>query len=141
LAFINKSAIIDYVFPEKEKLPLTPLELLENLKALNLHRQSLYQEFYTSITDIIRSEVMHRTGYIVSSETTEELLNTIQSRNEFDALTQQRLRDILLKADPVKFGRLDCSVNECEKTIDILEEVLKNMSKIKDKYDDEDKQE
>lgn len=132
LAFINRTVISEYIFPEIKEPPPTPLQSLSKLKALNLPRKGSYKEFYTGITNIIRDEVMHRSGYFVAAETTEELLDTIQSRSAFDIPAQHSLQEILAKAELIKFGRQDSTVDECERMINALQGILERTMKKQD---------
>ncbi|WP_212001414.1 hypothetical protein [Chitinophaga sp. HK235] len=117
--------------PEKkpvETLPLvTPYELaIQQLKALKdekLWQQGDVKQYYTRLTDILRSYFEHQFGIAALEQTSEELLNNIRPVTK---LNQQRdkLRSLLAIADLAKFAKLQPTDDEHEDCMRKTEEIL-----------------
>lgn len=117
--------------PEKkpvEKLPLvTPYELavqqLKSLKGEQLWQQGDIKQYYTRLTDILRTYFEHQFGIAALEQTSEELLNNIKPVTK---LNQQRdkLRALLAIADLAKFAKLQPTADEHEDCMHKAEEIL-----------------
>ncbi|MBC9931335.1 hypothetical protein [Chitinophaga qingshengii] len=117
--------------PEKKpavKLPLvTPYELavqqLKSLKGEQLWQQGDIKQYYTRLTDILRTYFEHQFGIAALEQTSEELLNNIKPVTK---LNQQRdkLRALLAIADLAKFAKLQPTADEHEDCMHKAEEIL-----------------
>ncbi len=117
--------------PEKkpvEKLPLvTPYDLarqqLKSLKEEQLWQQGDIKQYYTRLTDILRTYFEHQFGIAALEQTSEELLKNIKPVTK---LNQQRdkLRSLLAIADLAKFAKLQPTADEHEDCMHKAEEIL-----------------
>lgn len=112
----------------QEKLPLvTPYELavqqLKTLKDEKLWQQGDIKQYYTRLTDILRTYFEHQFGIAALEQTSEELLQNIKPVTK---LNQQRdkLRSLLSIADLAKFAKLQPTADEHEDCMHKAEEIL-----------------
>ncbi|SEW19915.1 hypothetical protein [Chitinophaga arvensicola] len=117
--------------PKKEpviKVPtVTPYEIaIADLKALKeekVWQQGDIKQYYTRLTDILRTYFEHQFGIAALEQTSEELLQNIKPVTK---LNQQRdkLRSLLSIADLAKFAKLQPTADEHEGCMQKAEEIL-----------------
>ncbi|PSL49646.1 hypothetical protein CLV51_101981 [Chitinophaga niastensis] len=117
--------------PKKEpviKTPtVTPYELamheLQSLKEEKLWQQGDIKQYYTRLTDILRTYFEHQFGIAALEQTSEELLRNIKPVTK---LNQQRdkLRSLLAIADLAKFAKMQPTADEHEGCMRQAEEIL-----------------
>ncbi|MEO7079954.1 MAG: hypothetical protein ABIY71_00455 [Flavobacteriales bacterium] len=92
--------------PEAPKAPahITAFLALEALKQKKLWQQERTKEYYTELTEIIRSYVEERYGVPAMEQTTDELLTALRL-SSMSSGAQQQLGQILRLADMVKFAK------------------------------------
>ncbi|GEP92326.1 BatD family protein [Chitinophaga terrae (ex Kim and Jung 2007)] len=106
---------------------ISPYELaVHNLKALKeekLWQQGDVKQYYTRLTDILRTYFENQFGIAALELTSEELLNNIKPITK---LNQQRdkLRSLLAIADLAKFAKLQPTPDEHEDCMKKAEEIL-----------------
>ncbi|MFY0252748.1 hypothetical protein ACDQ55_02220 [Chitinophaga sp. 30R24] len=106
---------------------VTPYEIaLQELKVLKeekLWQQGDIKQYYTRLTDILRTYFEHQFGIAALEQTSEELLQNIKPVTK---LNQQRdkLRSLLAIADLAKFAKLQPTPDEHEGCMQKAEEIL-----------------
>ncbi|CAL1521417.1 hypothetical protein [Chitinophaga sp. MM2321] len=106
---------------------VTPYELamqqLKTLKEEKLWQQGDIKQYYTRLTDILRTYFEHQFGIAALEQTSEELLQNIKPVTK---LNQQRdkLRALLAIADLAKFAKLQPTADEHEDCLHKAEEIL-----------------
>jgi hypothetical protein len=106
---------------------VSPYELaaqeLKALKAEQLWQRGDIKQYYTRLTDILRTYFEHQFGIAALEQTSEELLQNIKPVTK---LNQQRdkLRALLAIADLAKFAKLQPTADEHEDCMHKAEEIL-----------------
>jgi len=95
-----------YFFKPPEVLPahIRALKELDKLKQEKMWLQGREKEFYSRLTDILRSYIWEREGIQAMEMTTGEILNAIHKVAETDSV-YDNLKQILTTADLVKFAK------------------------------------
>jgi hypothetical protein len=94
---------------EKPKLPphVIALQDLDKLKEDQLWQHDKVKDYYTRMTDILRTYIEERFGLPAMEQTTFEIVSAfIQRKNLIDDLSMKDLKEILELADLVKFAKL-----------------------------------
>lgn len=117
--------------PLKEKIvyvpTVSPYEIasqeLKALKEQQLWQQGDIKQYYTRLTDILRTYFEHQFNIAALEQTSEELLQNIKPVTK---LNQQRdkLRSLLAIADLAKFAKLQPTADEHEDCMHMAEEIL-----------------
>lgn len=96
------------VVVEKPKVIIPPhvkaLEALEKLGLQKLWQEGKIKDYYTGITDILRVYLEERYTIAALEMTTDEIMLALK-RKDISELMKQKLRDILVLADLVKFAK------------------------------------
>ncbi|NIG52719.1 hypothetical protein [Chitinophaga sp. Cy-1792] len=133
LAVLIIIGIIMYFATRKKKVPevptptVSPFDLatqqLKTLKAEQLWQHGDVKQYYTRLTDILRTYFEHQFGIAALEQTTEELLQNIKPVTK---LNQQRdkLRTLLTIADLAKFAKMEPTADEHEDCMRKAEEIL-----------------
>jgi hypothetical protein len=112
------------VMPPPPPLPphLVAYQALDRLLAAGLLRQGDLQQFYATLSDILRHYIEQRFGLRAPERTTEEFLLELQTVGSgLVANTSHRLllRDFLTRCDLVKFARETPAHSEAEEAVEI----------------------
>lgn len=93
--------------PEKPKIPahITALASLERIKETQIWKDSKIKEYYSEITDTLRLYIEERYGINALESTTDELL-TIMRTQVIDPTSKEKLKQILVLSDFVKFAKM-----------------------------------
>jgi hypothetical protein len=92
---------------------VTALEKLESLKAQKLWQEGKLKPYHIALTDIIREYIENRFKIQALEQTTEEILYGFRNV-AIDAESKEKLRQILLLGDLVKFAKEQPLPNENE---------------------------
>ncbi|MDR1102430.1 MAG: hypothetical protein LBL42_01615 [Tannerella sp.] len=92
---------------EEPQLPphAEAMQELDRIKGRKLWQQGRYKEYYTQVTDTLRHYLFRRYAFNAMEMTSHEILETLREKNS-DRTAHDKLRQILLLADFVKFARL-----------------------------------
>ncbi len=103
----NKKRALKVIEPEKPKIPahITALASLEKIRSEKIWQQGNAKEYYSSITDTIRLYIEERFGINALESTSEELLAMMRSQ-VVDPLSKEKLKQILILSDLVKFAKM-----------------------------------
>jgi hypothetical protein len=95
-----------YFFKPPEMLPahVRAMKELDKLKAEKMWQQGREKEFYSKLTDILRSYIYEREGINAMEMTSGEILNEIRKVSEVDSV-YDNLKQILSTSDLVKFAK------------------------------------
>lgn len=118
LALLVIGAIIYYVrknlkkknavVVEQPKVIVPPhvkaLEELEKLASKNLWQEGKIKDYYTGITDILRTYLVERYDINALEMTTDEIMLSLRRRGISDTI-KQKLNEVLVLADLVKFAK------------------------------------
>jgi hypothetical protein len=140
----RKSAEPVFRLRSKPRLPAHVIALndLEELKMKKLWQDGKVKEYYTAMTDIVRTYIEERFGINAVEMTTEEIMNGLRDTGIGDEL-QSRLGNTLVLADLVKFARenplpLD-NDNSLNNTVTFVKETIP-VSDGQDKDEEEEKE-
>jgi hypothetical protein len=102
----RKSAEPVFKIRSKPRLPAHVIALndLEELKMKKLWQDGKVKEYYTAMTDIVRTYIEERFGIMAVEMTTEEIMNGLRETGIGDEL-QSKLGTTLVLADLVKFAK------------------------------------
>jgi len=96
------------VITEKPKVLIPPhtkaLEALEKLGLQKLWQEGKIKDYYTGITDILRMYLEERYGINALEMTTDEMMLALKRKDISEGM-KQKLRDILVLSDLVKFAK------------------------------------
>lgn len=109
--------IISFKAP-KPKLPphVEAITRLDKIKAEKIWQYGQYKEYYTQISDVLRTYILERFGVNAMEMTTEEILSYIYRLHEAHS-THDTLKKILELSDLVKFAKYVPITNDNELTI------------------------
>jgi len=106
--FIRQSKKRNAVIVEEPKVIIPPhikaLEALEKLGLQKLWQEGKIKDYYTGITDILRIYMEERYGITALEMTTDEIMLALK-RKDISELMKQKLREILVLSDLVKFAK------------------------------------
>ena len=104
--------------PEKPKVPahITALASLEKIREEKIWQQQKVKEYYSSITDTVRLYIEERFQIPALESTSDELL-TIMRSQVIDSLSKEKLKQILVLSDFVKFAKMIPVEHEHEITL------------------------
>jgi hypothetical protein len=102
---------------EKPEVILPPhvlaLQELEKLALKKLWQEGRIKEYYTGITDILRNYIYGRYGIGAPEMTTDEIIVALK-RKDISETMKQKLREILVLSDLVKFAKENPMPNDHE---------------------------
>lgn len=123
LAYIlyMKLARKEPIFAKKEK-PKEPAHViafrdLDALKEQKLWQQGKVKEFYSQLTDIIRTYIDDRFGIQAMEMITDEIMEAVSKADILDMKLKNELVEILRRADFVKFAKAMTMPNENEESM------------------------
>ena len=107
------------LFKPKPELPahILALEALNRLKDEALWKKDRFKEYYTGLTDILRSYLEKRFGVMAQEMTSDEILEALKSHTNEGLMS--KLRNLFFTADMVKFAKGIPEANENEVNLDI----------------------
>lgn len=107
------------LFKPKPELPahVVAFEALNHLKDEALWKKGKFKEYYTGLTDILRSYLEKRFGVMAQEMTSDEILEALKNQTN-DGL-MNRLRNLFFTADLVKFAKGIPEPNENEVNLEI----------------------
>lgn len=102
-----------YFFKPPEVLPahVRALSELDQLKAEKIWQQGREKDFYSRLTDILRTYIYEREGINAMEMTSGEILNEIRKISDVDSV-YENLKQILSTSDLVKFAKYKPYPNE-----------------------------
>jgi hypothetical protein len=87
---------------------------LEKLKSEKLWQKGLFKEYYSTLSDILRSYIDQRYGMNSMESTTGEIMNDIRNHNCTETEVSELLKQVLELSDLVKFARVIPEASDCE---------------------------
>ncbi|MGZ4071466.1 MAG: hypothetical protein ACXVPA_14680 [Bacteroidia bacterium] len=101
--FGKKPQIIE---PPKPSEPphITALQNLENIRNRKLWQEGKYKEYHTLITDTLRMYIEGRYGIAAMELTSDEIFKVMKSQ-VIDPVSMEKLKQVLVLADYVKFAK------------------------------------
>jgi len=110
------------IIPEKPKVVIPPhIEALENLQILKdekLWQNGFEKEYHIRLSDIIRTYIEKRYGVTALEQTTDEIMRHTRTLESIDDVLRNKLKQILMLSDMVKFAKELPLPNENEMSID-----------------------
>lgn len=105
--YYNKKKALQIVEPDKPKIPahITALASLEKIKNEKVWQQGNAKDYYSAITDTVRLYIEERFGINALESTTEELITMMRSQ-VVDPVSKDKLKQILVLSDLVKFAKM-----------------------------------
>ena len=100
------------IIRRKVKLPAHKVALseIEKIKAERTWAQEDSKEYYTQLTDTLRTYIQERYGFNAMEMTSGEIIERLTQENDEQALTE--LRELFQTADLVKFAKWQTLINE-----------------------------
>lgn len=86
------------------------MDEIQRIKADRMWAEEDSKEYYTQLTDTLRTYIKERYGFNAMEMTSTEIIDNLLSENDEDALKE--LRDIFTTADLVKFAKYSTLINE-----------------------------
>lgn len=108
--------------------PLTAWEKayarLDNLKLKKLIERPSLKPFYIELSDIIRHYLEERFSLKAPEMTTEEFLESLRTMPVLNEVQKQMLEEFLRTCDMVKFAKHQPSVQEAEKSFELIKALI-----------------
>lgn len=94
----------------KREIPKEPahtiaLRDLDKLKTLKLWQQGKFKEYHSNLTEVLRIYIENRYSIQAMEQTTDEVLDALNESNLMNISSFEKLNDILVTADLVKFAK------------------------------------
>ena len=109
---VHKGKPIVRIIRRKKKLPphQVAIDTIERIKADRKWAEEDSKEYYTLLTDALRTYIQERYGFSAMEMTSSQIIDRLTSENDEQALSE--LRDIFTTADLVKFAKWSTLINE-----------------------------
>ncbi|MBI5020390.1 MAG: hypothetical protein HZB59_03045 [Ignavibacteriales bacterium] len=106
------------LIPEAPSRPANELaiEALRSLESEKLWQRGKLKEFHSQLTDIVRLYIERRFKILAMESTTDEILNAF-GKETIKNNSKEELKEILLRADLVKFAKFQPVAEENEKSL------------------------
>jgi hypothetical protein len=113
----------------KEPAHLLALRRLNKLREEKLHQKGKIKDFYTELSNIIRSYIEDRYNFLALESTSTEILTIFENNKLLTSEVKLILNQLFYTADMVKFAKFSPSLNVNEQSIELAEEFI-NKTKI-----------
>lgn len=104
----------------KEPAHVIALRQLDQLNEQKLWQHGLVKEYYSALSDIIRTYLNGRFGVQAMESTTAEIMQMTRSITEIDRDLRKELQELLERADFVKFAKAQTVANENEASFEFV---------------------
>ncbi len=108
--------------------PLSPeqwaLRQLERAEQNLMPPRGDAEVFHTELSHVVRRYLAERFGLPAPRQTTAEFLDAVHHSSPLSAEQQALLRDLFARCDLAKFARLHAPPHECQRTADLVRELL-----------------
>lgn len=107
IRYYNKRNAVKLLEPEKPKIPahITALASLERIRETQVWKDNKIKEYYSEIADTVRLYIEERYGVNALESTSDELLSIMRSQ-VVDPVSKEKLKQILILSDFVKFAKM-----------------------------------
>lgn len=102
------------------------IEALQALESERLWQRGEVKQYHSKITDIIRTYIEDRYQVKALESTTDEILEDLTSTKNLDEDIINKLREMLVRADLVKFAKAQPLADENEKSLQLAYEFVKD---------------
>ena len=104
--YTRKNSLVQ-LEPEKPKIPahITALAALEKIKEESIWKEGKVKEYYSSISDAIRTYIEDRFNLHALESTTDEIMTAFRSQ-VIDRDSKDKLQQLLMLSDLVKFAKM-----------------------------------
>lgn len=94
------------------RMPLIPphikaIDSLHELEAKKLWQNGKYKDYYSILTDILRTYAQERWGILAMEMTSHEIIDALKNNHG------ERIKELLITADLAKFAKYSPSLDEC----------------------------
>lgn len=116
------------------KLPphLAAMKKIETIKANNNYRKEEPKQYYTDLTDVIRTYIKERFGFNAMEMTSAEIISRLQEEKDRESVND--LKELFTTADLVKFAKHSPLINENDMNLVTAIDFI-NQTKIEDTSD------
>jgi hypothetical protein len=107
IRYFNRRNAVKLLEPEKPKIPahITALASLERIRETQVWKDNKIKEYYSEIADTVRLYIEERYGVNALESTSDELLSIMRSQ-VVDPVSKEKLKQILILSDFVKFAKM-----------------------------------
>lgn len=111
---------------EKPKDPphIIALSDLDHIKGENLWQRGMVKEYYSKVTEVIRVYLENQFGIMALEQTTDEIMENVIAEQLISKDISDRLKDMLIRADFVKFAKAEPLPDENHKTLTDAYEIV-----------------
>lgn len=102
------------------------LRELDKLKAQKLWQHNQVKEYYTKLTQIIRTYIENQFGVLAMEETTGEILRDIKNQRLDERINMSQLEELLNLADLVKFAKGNAQPEENMEQLEVAYNFVKS---------------
>lgn len=128
---------------EKPKDPphIIALSSLDKVKGEKLWQRGLVKEYYSDVTEVIRAYLENQFDIRAMEQTTDEIMDDVSDEELITKDLKEKLKDMLVRADFVKFAKAEPLADENHKTLtdayDIVTETRKLVAAKQQKEEEE----
>lgn len=124
----------------KEPAHVIALRDLDVLKEQKLWQRGLTKEYYSALVDILRVYLDNRFNIQAMESTSEEILRAVGPCSEITREQKEELKQLLYRADFVKFAKASAMANENEDSYCFVEGFVVSTKIVEQLHDDADNQ-
>jgi hypothetical protein len=117
LKYKKKEPVFRLKEKPKEPAHIKALRELDELNEQKYWQRGLNKEYFSILTDIIRTYIEGRFGIPAMEQTTDEILESMRYRFEIEKELKSELANLLMRADFVKFAKATTEANENEASL------------------------
>ncbi len=125
----------------QEPAHVIALRQLDLLREQKLWQRGLVKEYYSSLTDIVRTYLNGRFNVQAMESTTSETMRMVKLVAEIDMSQRAGLQQLLERADFVKFAKAQTDAGENELSFDFVEKFVLATKPVEQLHDDDENQE
>lgn len=125
LAYLLRNRLLEIIQTwRKGKIVPPKTKALEQLNELSKTRTDNEKENYTEVSTIMKQFLTDFYGLQTSSQTTEELIQTIMGSARFDTIAKEKYRRFLNDTDSIKFTKRQPSSQDLEAAIEAAKDLI-----------------
>ena len=117
MRFVRKKPVLIKSEKPKEPAHLIALRNLDLLSNEKLWQKGLVKEYYSQLTDVVRTYIEDRFEIPAMESTTDQIIESFRKEASLERELKDGLFDLLVRADFVKFAKATTLANENEQSL------------------------
>jgi hypothetical protein len=117
MKYVRKKPVLLKKEKPKEPAHIIALRNLDMLDTQKLWQKGLIKEYYSQLTEVIRTYVEDRYAIPAMESTTDQIMESFRLSGDLEKEVKNELFDVLVRADFVKFAKATTLANENEQSM------------------------